>query len=285
MEYVTLNTGKKMPMAGFGVFQVPDHDECRRIVKEAIETGYRLIDTAAAYGNEKAVGEAVRECIDEGIVTREDLFITSKLWVADMKNYDTAKAGIERSLENLGLDYLDLYLEHQAMGNYFEAYRAMEDAYKEGKLKAIGVSNFFPATLANFCLNADVVPAVNQVELHPFFAQEDALKNMKDFGVVPEAWAPLAEGRHHIFTDPDLTEIGKKYGKTAAQTAMRWNIQRGAVVIAKTTHKERMKENIDVFDFTLTDEEMKRISAKTLDHGEIINHFDPAIVKMLNGVR
>lgn len=274
-----------MPMAGFGVYQVPDHDECRRIVKEAIETGYRLIDTAAAYGNEKAVGEAVRECIDEGIVTREDLFITSKLWVADMKNYDTAKAGIERSLNNLGLDYLDLYLEHQAMGNYFEAYRAMEDAYKEGKLKAIGVSNFFPATLANFCLNVEVVPAVNQVELHPFFAQEAALANMKDFGVVPEAWAPLAEGRHHIFTDPDLTEIGRKYGKTAAQVALRWNLQRGAVIIAKTTHKERMQENIDIFDFALTEEEMNRITAKTLDHSEIINHFDPAIVKMLNGVR
>jgi diketogulonate reductase-like aldo/keto reductase len=283
MEYRTLNTGKKMPMMGFGVFQVPDYEECKRIVRDAIQTGYRLIDTASAYGNEKAVGDAVRECIEEGLVTREDLFITSKLWVTDMRSYDTARAGIERSLQNLGLDYLDLYLEHQAMGNYFEAWRAMEDAYHEGKLKAIGVSNFFPPVLANFCLNVDVVPAVNQVELHPFFAQEEALKTMEEYGVVPEAWAPLAEGKFNIFKDPELTAIGKKYGKTAAQTAMRWNIQRGVVVIAKTTHKERMKENIDLFDFSLTDEEMKAISAKTLDHSEIINHFDPKLVRMLNG--
>lgn len=283
MEYATLNTGAKMPMMGFGVYQVPDYDQCKKIVKDAIRVGYRLIDTAAAYHNEKAVGDAIKEAIAEGMVKREDLFITSKIWVTDMRSYDTAKAAIDRSLDNLGLEYLDLYLEHQAMGNYFEAWRAMEDAYKEGKLKAIGVSNFFPNVLANFCLNVDVVPAVNQVELHPFFAQENALATMKEYGVTPEAWAPLAEGKQGIFKDPEMTEIGKKYGKTAAQVAMRWNIQRGVVVIAKTTHEERMKENIDLFDFSLNEDEMKIISDKTLDHSEIINHFDPALVRMLNG--
>ena len=282
MEYVTLNTGAKMPMIGFGVFQIPDRDECKRVVKDAISVGYRSFDTAASYGNEEAVGEAIREAIDEGMVKREDLFITSKMWVTDMKNYETASAAIDTSLKKLGLDYLDLYLEHQAMGNYFEAWRAMEDAYKAGKLKAIGTANFFPHTLVNFCENVEVIPAVNQVELHPYFAQENALKVMKDYGVVPEAWAPLAEGRHGIFTDPELTEIGRKYGKTAAQVVLRWNIQRGAVIIPKSTHKERMEQNIDILDFSLTDEEMRTIAARSLDHSEIINHFDPDLVKFLN---
>lgn len=179
MEYRTLNTGARMPMEGFGVYQVPDYEECKRIVKDAVKAGYRLFDTAASYDNEKAVGDALREAIAEGLVTREELFVTSKMWVYDMKNYDMAKAAIERSLDNLGLEYLDLYLLHQAMGNYFEAYRAMEDAYHEGKLRAIGVSNFFPNVLANFCLNVEVTPAVNQVELHPFFTQPLALEMMK----------------------------------------------------------------------------------------------------------
>lgn len=282
MEYVTLNTGAKMPMEGFGVYQVPDYEVCRTSVREAIKAGYRLIDTAASYGNEKAVGQAVREAVEQGLVKREELFITSKIWVSDMRNYDTAAAAIDRSLENLGLDYLDLYLEHQAMGNYFEAWRAMEDAYRKGKLRAIGVSNFFPNVLANFCLNVDVVPAVDQVELHPFFAQPLALKTMKEYGVQPEAWASLAEGKHGIFTDPELTAIGKKYGKSAAQVALRWNVQRGVVVIAKSTHAERMKENLDIFDFQLTDREMEQISAKSLDHSEIIDHYDPDLVRFIN---
>ena len=251
-------------------------------VYTAIKAGYRAIDTAASYGNEKAVGEAVSKAIAEGLVTREELFIISKMWVQDMKNYEMAEKAIETSLSNLGLDYLDLYLEHQAMGNYFEAYRAMEDAYKAGKLKAIGVSNFFPATLANFCENVEVIPAVNQVELHPFFAQEKALETMKKYNVVPQAWAALAEGKHGIFTDPDLTEIGKKYGKSAAQVALRWNIERGVCVTVKSTKEERIRENLDVFDFTLTEEEMSRITAKTLDHSDIINHFDPELVSFLN---
>ena len=282
MEYRTLNTGAKIPMAVFGVFQITDRDTCIQAVEDAVRAGYRAIDTAASYGNEEAVGEAVRKLIQDGVVKREDLFIISKMWVQDMKNYDMASKAIDASLKNLGLDYLDLYLEHQAMGNYFEAYRAMEDAYKAGRLKAIGVSNFFPAILSNFCENVEIIPAVNQVELHPWFAQEDALKVMDRYGVVPQAWASLAEGKHGIFTDPDLTAIGKKYGKSAAQVALRWNVQRGVVVNAKSTKPERIRQNLDVFDFQLTDEEMKKISSKTLDHSEIINHFDSELVIFLN---
>ena len=282
MEYRTLNTGAKIPMAVFGVFQITDRDTCIQAVEDAVRAGYRAIDTAASYGNEEAVGEAVRRLIQDGVVKREDLFIISKMWVQDMKNYDMASKAIDASLKNLGLDYLDLYLEHQAMGNYFEAYRAMEDAYKAGRLKAIGVSNFFPAILSNFCENVEIIPAVNQVELHPWFAQEDALKVMDRYEVVPQAWASLAEGKHGIFTDPDLTAIGKKYGKSAAQVALRWNVQRGVVVNAKSTKPERIRQNLDVFDFQLTDEEMKKISSKTLDHSEIINHFDPELVIFLN---
>lgn len=282
MEFVKLNTGAKMPIIGFGVYQVPDQAECKKAVLDAIKTGYRLIDTAASYMNEEAVGEAIKEAIELGICTREELFITSKMWVQDMKNYDSAKKAIETSLEKLGLDYLDLYLEHQAMGNYFEAWRAMEDAYKEGKLKAIGVSNFFPATLVNFCENVEIKPAVNQVELHPYFAQNDALETMNEYGIIPEAWAPLAEGKHNIFNDPMLVEIGNKYGKSAAQVVLRWNVQRGVVIIPKSTHIERMEQNIDILDFELTAEEMDKINALTLDHSEIINHFDPKIVQFLN---
>ena len=282
MEYRTLNTGAKIPMAVFGVFQITDRDTCIQAVEDAVRAGYRAIDTAASYGNEEAVGEAVRRLIQDGVVKREDLFIISKMWVQDMKNYDMASKAIDASLKNLGLDYLDLYLEHQAMGNYFEAYRAMEDAYKAGRLKAIGVSNFFPAILSNFCENVEIIPAVNQVELHPWFAQEDALKVMDRYGVVPQAWASLAEGKYGIFTDPDLTAIGNKYGKSAAQVALRWNVQRGVVVNAKSTKPERIRQNLDVFDFQLTDEEMKKISSKTLDHSEIINHFDPELVIFLN---
>jgi diketogulonate reductase-like aldo/keto reductase len=282
MEYRTLNTGAKMPMAVFGVFQIRDYNTCVQAVEAAVKAGYRAIDTAAVYGNEKAVGEAIQHLIAEGVVKREDLFIISKMWVQDMRNYDMASKAIDTSLKNLGLDYLDLYLEHQAMGNYFEAYRAMEDAQKAGKLKAIGVSNFFPAVLANFCENVNIIPAVNQVELHPWFAQEEALRVMDHYHVVPQAWAALAEGRHGIFTDSDLTAIGKKYGKSAAQVALRWNIQRGVVVSAKSTKPERIKQNLDVFDFALTDNEMQTISKKTLDHSEIINHFDPELVIALN---
>lgn len=282
MEYTTLNNGLKMPLEGFGVFQVRDKEECRQSVLEAIKAGYRLIDTAASYTNEDAVGEAVREAIREGICTREELFITSKMWVQDMKDYDSAKKAIDASLEKSGLEYLDLYLLHQAMGDYFSAYRAMEDAYKEGKLKAIGVSNFYPHTLVNFCSVVEITPAVNQVELHPFFTQPHALEIMNEYHIQAEAWAPLGGGRYDAFNNEVLKEIAEKHNKSVGQVMLRWNVQRGVVVIPKSTHIERIKENMDIWDFTLSEEEMHQISS--LDKGYVgtaVKHFDTDFVKMV----
>ncbi|HJD04601.1 MAG TPA: aldo/keto reductase [Candidatus Mediterraneibacter caccogallinarum] len=280
MEYVTLNNGLKMPMEGFGVFQVPDPAQCEQAVLDAIASGYRLIDTAAAYMNEKAVGEALKKCG----VPRGELFITTKLWIQDA-GYEEAGKAIRRSLDNLGLDYLDLYLIHQPMGDYIGAYRAMEEAYKEGKLRAIGVCNFYPARLADFCETVEVKPAVNQVELHPFFQQENALALMKEYGVVPEAWGPFAEGSHGIFTHPVLTKIGEKYGKSAAQVALRWNVQRNVVVIPKSVHKDRIEQNMDIWDFELSADDMAEIAKLDLGHSEIVDHDDPSFVKMLHGMK
>ena len=280
MEYVTLNNGIKMPLEGFGVFQVPDPAQCKQAVLDAINSGYRLIDTAAAYMNEEAVGAAIKE----SGVDRSELFITTKLWVQDA-DYESAKKAIETSLEKLGLDYLDLYLIHQPMGDYVGAYRAMEEAYKEGKLRAIGVCNFYPARLADLCETVDVIPAVNQVELHPFFQQEDALALMKEYGVRPEAWGPFAEGNHGIFTHPVLSSIGEKYGKSAAQVALRWNVQRGVVVIPKSVHKNRMEQNMNIWDFELSEEDMNEIAKLDIGHSEIVNHDDPNFVKMLHGLK
>ena len=280
MEYVTLNNGIKMPLEGFGVFQVPDPAQCKQAVLDAINSGYRLIDTAAAYMNEEAVGAAIKE----SGVDRSELFITTKLWVQDA-DYESAKKAIETSLEKLGLDYLDLYLIHQPMGDYVGAYRAMEEAYKEGKLRAIGVCNFYPARLADLCETVDVIPAVNQVELHPFFQQEDALALMKEYGVRPEAWGPFAEGNHGIFTHPVLSSIGEKYGKSAAQVALCWNVQRGVVVIPKSVHKNRMEQNMNIWDFELSEEDMNEIAKLDIGHSEIVNHDDPNFVKMLHGLK
>lgn len=280
MEFITLNNGVKMPLEGFGVFQVPDPAQCEQAVLDAIASGYRLIDTAAAYMNEKAVGEAIKK----SGVPREELFITTKLWVQDA-SYEAAKKAIQTSLDNLGLSYLDLYLIHQPMGDYVDAYRAMEEAYREGKLKAIGVCNFYPNRLADLCETVEVIPAVNQVELHPFFQQENALALMKEYGVVPEAWGPFAEGNHGIFTHPVLTAIGQKYGKSAAQVALRWNVQRGVVVIPKSVHKERIEQNMNIWDFQLSDEDMAEIAKLDIGHSEIVDHSDPAFVKMLHSLK
>ena len=283
MEFAMLNNGIKMPMEGFGVFQVRDKEECKRSVLDAIKAGYRLIDTAASYTNEDAVGEAVKEAVAQGICTREELFITSKMWVQDMQNYETAKAAIDASLNAMGLEYLDLYLLHQAMKDYFSAWRAMEDAYKDGKLRAIGVSNFYPHTLTNFCETVEIKPMVNQVELHPYFTQENALETMKYYEVQPEAWAPLGGGRYKPFDDPMLQKIAAAHGKTVGQVILRWNVQRGVVVIPKSTHKERIEENIDIWDFTLTEEEMKRIASLDMGYeGTAVKHFDPEFVRMCN---
>lgn len=284
MEFLTLNTGAKMPLEGFGVFQIPDPAQCEQVVYDAIRTGYRLLDTAAAYMNEEALGKGVARAIADGLTTREELFITTKVWVQDMKTETTAYEAVKASLKKLNMDYVDLVLLHQPMGDYFAAYRGIERAYKEGLAKAIGVANFYPAILTNLCEHVEIIPAVNQVELHPFFAQQKALENMKAYGIVPQAWGPLAEGKHGIFTDPELTTIGKKYGKSAAQVVLRWNAQRGVSIIPKSVHVERMEQNIDIWDFQLTDAEMETIAAKDLGHSEIVNHDDPGFVKALCGM-
>ena len=280
MEYQTLNNGLKMPIVGFGVFRVPDKKECEESVYQAIKAGYRLIDTAASYTNEDAVGAGVKRAIEEGVCTRKDLFITSKMWVQDMKNYETAKRAIDASIEKSGLGYLDLYLLHQAMGDYFSAWRAMEDAYKEGKLKAIGVSNFYAHVLVNFVNTVEIKPMVNQVELHPYYTQEKALETMKYYDVIPEAWAPLGGGRYNPFEDEMLKGIAAKYNKSVGQVMLRWNVQRG-VVVPKSTHVERIKENIDIFDFELNEEEMKQISSLNMGYsGSRAKHFDVEFVEM-----
>lgn len=280
MEFVALNNGVKIPMEGFGVFQVPEAEVCERAVLDALAAGYRLIDTAAAYFNEEAVGAAIKK----SSIPREELFITTKLWIQDA-GYEKANKAFQTSLDKLGLEYIDLYLIHQPFNDYYGSWRAMEELYEQGKIRAIGVCNFYPDRLADLCANAKVIPAVNQVELHPFFAQSSALQIMKELGVQPQAWGPLAEGRHGIFTHEVLSMIGEKYGKTAAQVALRWNTQRGVVIIPKSVHRERMEENLNIWDFTLSDEDMAAINALDLGHSEIIDHSTAETAKWLNGWR
>lgn len=280
MEYVTLNNGVKMPMLGFGVFQIADADICEQAVYDALMTGYRLIDTAAVYGNEEAVGRAIKR---SGI-PREELFITTKLWVQDA-GYEKTKKAFETSLSNLQLDYLNLYLIHRPFGDYYGAWRAMEELYEAGKIRAIGLSNFGSDRLVDLVMNNKVVPAVNQVECHPFFQQKAAFALMEEYQIQPEAWAPFAEGQKNLFTNEMLSSIGKKYGKSAAQVVLRWNYQRGVVTIPKSIHKERMEQNISIFDFSLTEEEMEKIS--TLDEGVTLfgANEDPQYAKMINSVK
>ncbi len=278
MLHKTLNNGVEMPMLGYGVFQTPP-DQTARCVREALEIGYRLIDTAQAYANEEGVGAAVRA----SGVPREEVFITSKIWVANM-NYERATASIDESLRRLGTDYIDLMLLHQAMGDYPGAYRAMEEAYRAGKLRAIGVSNFYPERLIDVALLAEVVPAVNQIETHPFRQQDAAHEVMAGLGVAHEAWAPFAEGRNGVFTNPILTEIGQKYGKRPGQVILRALIQKDVVVIPKSVRRERMEENFDVFDFCLDEADMAAFAA--LDDGAfppIFDHYDPKTVAWLLG--
>ena len=283
MEFKTLHNGIKMPMVGFGVFQIRDKAECKESVLNAIRAGYRLIDTAASYTNEDAVGEAVREAI-AGVSAQEKNSFTSKMWVQDMQSYDMAKAAIDNSIKAMGLEYIDLYLLHQAMKDYFSAWRAMEDAYKEGKLRAIGVSNFYPFVLTNFCETVEIKPMVNQIETHPYFTQEPSLEVMNYYGIVPEAWAPLGGGRYSPWNDEMLKGIAEAYGKTIGQVILRWNVQRGVVVIPKSVHKERIEENFNIWDFTLTEEEMAKISSLDMGYqGTAIKHFDPEFVRMCTG--
>ena len=280
MEYIILNNGVKMPKVGFGVFQIKDKEECVRVVLDAIDAGYRLIDTAQSYGNEEAVGEAIAKTS----VPREELFITTKVWISNY-GYEKAKASVEESLKKMQLDYIDLVLLHQPFKDYHGAYRALMDLYKEGKIKAIGVSNFYPDRLVDLALDVDVKPAVNQVEVNPFHQQDKALEYNNKYGVQLEAWAPFAEGKNGIFANETLTEIGQKYGKSVGQVILRWLVQRGIVPLAKTVRKERMLENINIFDFELSDEDMKVIASLNKDTSSFFSHYDPGTVEMICGLK
>lgn len=278
MEFTTLNNGVKMPSLGYGVYQV-DPAECERCVLDAISVGYRSIDTAQAYYNEEGVGAAIQK----SGVKREELFLTSKIWISN-GGYEKAKASIDESLKKLKTDYIDLMLIHQPFNDYYGSYRAMEEAYRAGKLRAIGVSNFYPDRLIDLCRFTEIPPAVNQVETHVFQQQKKAHEIMEKYGVKHESWGPFAEGRKDYFTNPVLVEIGGKYGKTSAQTALRFLLQSGVIVIPKSTHRERMIENLNVFDFTLTDEDMEAIRALDEESSAFFSHYDPATVEFLTGL-
>lgn len=278
MEYVTLNNGIKMPVLGYGVYQVKG-EECERCVLDAISVGYRAVDTAQSYGNEAEVGNAIIKC---GI-PREELFITTKVWISN-GGYEKARESLHESLRKLQVEYIDLVLIHQPFNDYYGTYRAMEEAYKEGWLRAIGVSNFYPDRLVDLCSFAEVVPAVNQVETHVFQQQQKAHEYMVKYGVQHESWGPFAEGRKDFFTNSVLNEIGQKHNKSAAQTALRFLIQNNVVVIPKSIHKERMIQNMDVFDFTLDEQDMEAIRALDEKESLFFSHYDPATVEMMAGL-
>ena len=279
MEYVKLNNGVEMPIISFGVYQIPKEDT-KRCVLDAIKSGYRGIDTAQSYFNESEVGDAIVECG----VPREELFITTKVWI-DHYGYEECKASVEESLRKLKTDYLDLCLLHQPFSDYYGAYRALEELYAEGKIKAIGVSNFYPDRLTDICMfDRKVIPAVNQVEVNPFNAQWCAQENMEKHGVKMEAWAPFGEGRNNLFTNETLVSIGKKYNKSSAQVMLRWLIQRGVIVACKSTHIERMQENINVFDFELTEEDMNSIKTLDTSNSLFFSHSDPNMVEWFDKI-
>ncbi len=277
METVVLNNGQEMPILGFGVFQMADPAECERSVVDAIQTGYRLIDTAASYGNEEAVGKA----IERSGVPRGELFVTTKLWVSDA-GYEKARRAFDRSLKRLGLDYLDLYLIHQPYGDVYGAWRAMEELYREGRAKAIGVSNFHPDRLIDLILHNEVPPAIDQVETHPFHQQVETQEFLRENDVQIESWGPFAEGKNGVFENDVLKSIGAKFGKTVAQVILRWLTQRGVVAIPKSVRKDRMAENFDIFDFELGGEDMDAIRALETGRSLFFDHRDPAMVKLLS---
>ena len=281
MEYVKLNNGVEMPILGFGVYQIPK-EQTKQCVLDALKVGYRAIDTAQSYFNEREVGEAIKE---SGI-PREEIFVTSKVWI-DNYGYEKCKKSVLESIDKMGLEYIDLMLLHQPFSDYYGAYRALEDLYEEGKIRAIGVSNFYPDRLADMCLfERKVIPAVNQVETNPMNQQVKAQENMEKYGVRIEAWAPFGEGKSGMFTNETLVNIGKKYGKSAAQVILRWLIQRGVIIVCKSTHIERMEENFNVFDFELSKEDMDAIKALDANDSLFFNHQDPNMVewfdKMVN---
>ena len=275
MQTVKLNNSVEMPILGYGVYQV-DPKECERCVSDAIDSGYRLIDTAQSYHNEEGVGAAIKK----SAVKREDLFIVTKLWISNY-GYEKAKKSIDDSLKKLQSGYIDLLLLHQPFGDYYGAYRAMEEAYKQGKVRAIGVSNFYPDRYVDLCNFVEVVPAVNQIETHVFNQQKTAREYMKKYGTQIMAWGPFAEGKNNMFKNETLVSIGEKYGKSSAQTALRFLVQEGIVVIPKSVKKERMEQNINIFDFKLTDDEIERIRSLDLGHSLFFSHQDPQTVEMI----
>lgn len=277
MQKVLLNNGVEMPILGFGVYQINDTNECERSVCDAIEVGYRLIDTAASYGNEEAVGKAIKR----SGVPREELFITTKLWVSDT-GYENTKRAFEKSLRNLQLDYLDLYLIHQPFGDVYGSWRAMEELYREGKVRAIGVSNFYPDRLVDLVLHNEIVPMVNQVETHPFCQQIDAQKTMGEYKVQIESWAPFAEGRNNMFQNGVLVSLAQKHEKSVAQIILRWLVQRGIVAIPKSVHKERIIENFNIFDYELSTDDMNKIATLDTNESAFFSHRDPEIVKWIS---
>ncbi len=276
MQTVTLNNGVEMPILGFGVFQIPP-DETEQAVTEALAAGYRHIDTAAAYANEEAVGRAVAA---SGIA-RDELFVTTKLWI--QANGENTKRAFDASLQRLGLDHVDLYLIHQPLGDYYSEWRAMQELNRQGLARAIGVSNFYPDRLVDLILNNEITPAVNQIETHPFFQRTADQQLMREHGVQIQSWGGFAEGKNDLFTDPTLSAIGEGHGKSVAQVVLRWLTQRGVVAIPKSVRPERMAENLDIFDFQLTDEEMTRIAALDTGASLFFDHRDPAMVAWLNG--
>lgn len=280
MQKVILNNGVEMPMLGFGVFQIEDQNQCEQAVYDAIMAGYRLIDTAATYLNEEAVGKAIKR----SGVPREELFITTKLLVQDA-GYENTKKAFAKSLEKLQLDYLDLYLIHEPYGDVYGSWRAMEELYRQGKIRAIGVSNFYPDRLVDLIIHNEVVPAVNQVETHPFYQQTESAKFMKENGVQIEAWGPFAEGRNNLFQNEILVSIAKKYNKSVAQVALRWLTQRGVVVIPKSVRKERIIENINIFDFEISQGDMNKIAALDTGKSLFFSHADPEIVKSMSNYK
>lgn len=273
MEYVTLYNGVRMPMVGYGVYQVTPQ-ECERCVLDALQVGYRSLDTAQSYFNEEQVGSAIRK----SGVPRQEIFLTTKVWV-EHYGYEAARASVLQSMEKLCTDYLDLVLLHQPFGDYYGAYRALEDLYDQGKVRAIGVSNFYPDRLVDIASFARIRPMVNQVEIHPYHQQAEAKAWMEKYGVQPEAWAPFGEGRGGLFDDPVLAAIARQYGKTPAQVILRWHLQRGVVIIPKSTHIERMRQNLDVFDFTLSEEDMAAIAALDKKQSAFFSHQDPNMVE------
>ena len=279
MEYVTLNNGVGMPVLGFGTYQIKDPAVCEQAVRDAIDVGYRMIDTAASYGNEEAVGRAIQSCG----VPRDRLFITTKLWISDA-SYQGAMRGFEASMQRLGLDYLDLYLIHQPLGDYYGAWRAMTELCRAGRIRAIGVCSFYPDRLADLIAFNEMPPAVNQVECNVFFQQQAAQDYMKSKGVQMQSWAPFAEGHNDLFHNETLAAIGARYGKSVAQVVLRWQLQRGIVCIPKSVKKERMQQNFDVFDFTLSEEDMAAIAAMDTGVSSFFDHRDPAVVEILAGL-